>query len=108
MRAQEAARDPLPPQRGFGPARLPAPRTPAPRGDERAVANADTRASAGALSRCLLSSPGASEGAGAGAGAGEGYRGLRELQRELESLKLSLSVYLGPGLAPSNPRPPSR
>ena len=33
-----------------------------------------------------------------------GYRGLRDLQRELESLKLSLSVYLGPGVSPSGPR----
>ena len=51
-------------------------------------ASADGRATGGSAAR---------RGTPASPGPG-GYRGLRELQRELESLKLSLSVYLGPGL----------
>ena len=55
-------------------------------------------AEARALAAVPTSSSSLSSSSAAAGGAPRGERSLRELQRELESLKSSLSVYLGSGL----------
>ena len=72
-----------------------------PRRGPRAAAAAAAARSNGAAQPSPLRPQSARPGGGA-RDAGD-HRSLRELQKELESLKRSLSVYLGPGLQSRTP-----